>query len=388
MQQSVRHKAPARRSGKPRRKRRSGGAVYTFYSRLVAGCALGAVLLLWASAASVHVVPDGLGLLACLGLMFPVFLAGVVAALVFTLLFCRRHVWIPIVGLAGCCLTIRQYVPFNLPSPAPKQSYRIMSFNVMGYNPKQTDPDGRTSILRYLSRSGSDIVCAQEAMLSVKLWREVHRPPFTRTLPYMDTVMIERNALAVFSRFPIVGKRLLCSSPTNGAAVFRVLLAKGDTLNVINCHLESNHLSMAERSAYREMVHQPSRRELKEGEEERFSLIRKFSRSAVERARQADSVAAYVERHPDRSFIVCGDFNDTPVSYSRHRVAEVLDDAYEQTGNGVGRSFNRDAIYVRIDHLFVSPEWRVFSCQVDRSSGSLSDHYPIVCHIKRRSAQQ
>ena len=184
-----------------------------------------------------------------------------------------------------------------------------------------------------------------------------------------------------------MGKRLLCSSPTNGAAVFRVLLAKGDTLNVINCHLESNHLSMlSARPIVRWCISQSPRAQ--GGRAGAFQLIRKFSRSAVERARQADSVAAYVERHPDRSFIVCGDFNDTPVSYSRHRVAEVLDDAYEQTGNGVGRSFNRDAIYVRIDHLFVSPEWRVFGCQVDRSSGSLSDHYPIVCHIKRRSAQQ
>lgn len=377
------------RGGSSRRRRKSGG-VYAFYSRLVAGCALAAVALLWVSAASVHVHPDRLGVLAWMGLMFPGFLAGVLCMLVFTLLFCRRRVWIPIVGLLGCCLTIRQYVPVNLPSPAPKQSLKLMSFNVMGYNPNEKDADGRTSVLRYLSRSGADIICTQEASLSVKLWKECHSTPFVRTLPYCDTVQITGpggvNGLTIFSRFPIVGKRKLCSSSTNGAALFKVLIGKGDTLNVINCHFESNHLSAEERSAYRDMVHQPGRQEFKEGEEERFSIVRKFSQSAVERARQADSVARYVERHPDRSFVVCGDFNDTPVSYSRHRIAQVLYDAYEHTGNGIGRSFNRDAIYVRIDHLFVSPEWRVFSCHVDRSSGQLSDHYPITCHIKRRAA--
>ena len=357
----------------------------------MAGCALAVVALLWVSAASVHVHPDGLGILAWMGLMFPAFLAGGVCMLVFTLLLCRQRVWIPIVGLLGCCLTIRQYVPVNLPSPAPKQSLKLMSFNVMGYNPKEKDADGRTSMLRYLSRSGADIICAQEAaLINGKLWKESHGDPFVRTLPYCDTVQIigpgGTNGLTVFSRYPIVGKRKLCSSATNGAALFKILIGKGDTLNVINCHFESNHLSAEERSAYREMVHQPGRQELKEGEREHLSIVRKFSQSAVERARQADSVASYVARHPERSFVVCGDFNDTPVSYSRHRIAQVLDDAYEQTGNGIGRSFNRDAIYVRIDHLFVSPEWRVFSCRIDRSSGQLSDHYPITCHIKRHAA--
>lgn len=266
--------------GSRRRRRSKKGGVYTFYSRLVAGCALAVVALLWVSAASVHVHPDGLGILAWMGLMFPAFLAGVVCMLVFTLLLCRQRVWIPIVGLLGCCLTIRQYVPVNLPSPAPKQSLKLMSFNVMGYNPKEKDADGRTSMLRYLSRSGADIICAQEAALSVKLWKESHGDPFVRALPYCDTVQIigpgGTNGLTVFSRYPIVGKRKLCSSATNGAALFKILIGKGDTLNVINCHFESNHLSAEERSAYREMVHQPGRQELKEGEREHLSIVRKF----------------------------------------------------------------------------------------------------------------
>ena len=83
-----------------------------------------------------------------------------------------------------------------------------------------------------------------------------------------------------------------------------------------------------------------------------------------------------------KTFIVCGDFNDTPISYAHHLFCRRMTDAYRATANGIGRTFNRNAMYVRIDHIFCSEEWKPYACTVDRAAEA-SDHYPISCYLKR-----
>ena len=58
-----------------------------------------------------------------------------------------------------------------------------------------------------------------------------------------------------------------------------------------------------------------------------------------------DAVEDYLAQHKDKPVILCGDFNDTPISYTRHRVASLgLTDAFREAGQGFGFSFRRNAI--------------------------------------------
>lgn len=365
-------------------------AVTHFFVRVITGASVVAVLFLWASAASPLVAPDTFGVLPFLGLMFPLFLVGTAVMLLITLLFARSRCWIPLLGMACCCMSIRQYCPINIPSPAPKKSLKIMSFNVMSFNDTNRGADGRNQTLKYISRSGADIVCIQEGTPFGNTWKEMHSVPFTRALPYCDTLcnnFEHSNILICFSRFPIVKKHAICRSRTNGAAVFYVLIAPHDTLRVINCHFESNRLSAEERTTYSAMVHEPDADVLQKGRAKK-SIFRKFRESAKIRAWEVDSVVNYIHRYRNQSMVLCGDFNDTPISYARHSIASLLTDAYVTTGNGPGRSFNRDAIFVRIDNIFMSDDWKPYACHVERQAGHLSDHYPIVCNIKRKSSER
>lgn len=113
-------------------------------------------------------------------------------------------------------------------------------------------------------------------------------------------------------------------------------------------------------------------------------LVSKISTASVTRAVQADIVADYLKLHEKLPVILCGDFNDTPISYTRRRIlSQGLTDAYETTGNGFGRTFNRDAICVRIDHMMCSRHFKPYACQVDCSINA-SDHYPIVASFERQ----
>ena len=94
-------------------------------------------------------------------------------------------------------------------------------------------------------------------------------------------------------------------------------------------------------------------------------------------------VAAFVEQHKDKNIILCGDFNDTPVSYSHYQLGKNLKDCYVATANGLGRTYNRYAMLVRIDHILCSPHfWKPYSCHIDNQV-NYSDHYPIICYLQR-----
>lgn len=352
------------------------------WKRLLCGAAWASVIALWVCAAVPYISPAHCRWLGVVGLGFPFFLGGALLMLLLCLLFLRRRAWIPLLGLCVAFPTVRTYYPINLSSPPPKGAIQVLSYNTCGYGTSRRDADGRLSVLNYLVSRKADIICLQEAAAwPPNLYNTEIRPTLQRAgTTHFDSVNIADNIYAIHSRFPIVDKEVICSHDTNGAAAFRLVMAPGDTLIVVNCHLASMRLSQSDRDIYRTMVKHPDSTDVDDGSR---LLLSKISRAAVLRAEQADSVAAYLERHRGKSIILCGDFNDSPVSYTRRRIARHLTDAYRSTGNGLGRSFNRDAIVVRIDYMMCSEDWRPFACTVDTSTQA-SDHYPIYAYFKRK----
>ena len=105
--------------------------------------------------------------------------------------------------------------------------------------------------------------------------------------------------------------------------------------------------------------------------------------SAKRRGEQVDSVRLFLDRHKGQSMLVLGDFNDTPVSYAHQRLSDGLTDCFRAAGNGIGRSFNKDAFVVRIDHIFCSKDWEPASCKVEKVY-TYSDHFPIECVLYKK----
>ena len=106
----------------------------------------------------------------------------------------------------------------------------------------------------------------------------------------------------------------------------------------------------------------------------------------ADRAIQARIVNEFVETHSDYPIILCGDFNDTPISYTRHTIATHLNDCFVSAGCGLGLSFNRKGFNLRIDHIMCSDDYEPVRCFVD-SEMDASDHYPVVCWLKKARNQ-
>ena len=322
-------------------------------------------------------------ILSTVGMTFPFFLLANMAFLVFWLVFKWSRAWLPVVGFFLAYVPINIYIPLHTSQEVPDGTIKLISYNVCSYGGNYKYENGFEKVLSYLNDQQPDIVCIQE---DADTWRRYVFKEYSKTFAYNDTLVLANNeltlnALGIHTRFPIVKReRIAYSSLSNGSAAWW-LKVDNDTLIVINNHFESCHLSTQDRNQYRHIIKGEIPRDSLRTESQ--MLLVKLAEANAKRAGQIRTVRKYVESHPGYPIVLCGDFNDNPISYSRHTMSTVLTDCFVATGRGVGLSYNQKAFSFRIDHVFCSEDIQPFNCQVD-SEMDASDHYPILCWLKIR----
>lgn len=339
-----------------------------------------AALLLLLSAYSPYFDPHAHPVWSCLGLFFPVLLLPNLLFGVFWLVVYRRYALFPLLVLLLCWGSIRTYFPMNwFDGQAPEDAVKILSYNTQAFSSKaQHTKEKSNDVLAYLRSCDADIICLQEYIWGGKLkrkdidyalrdYRYKHYQPLGKGL----------NGLGVYSRYPILSATpIKYKSARNGSVAYRIKVGK-DTLLVINNHLESNKILKSDVETYQDMMDTPNGEKVFAGTRK---LLKKMAEATTIRAAQADLLLEKVKEAKEKHIIVCGDFNDTPVSYTHRILHDELHDAFVESGNGLGISYNRNRLYVRIDHILTSKNLKVYDCTVDDTTHA-SDHYPIWCRI-------
>lgn len=343
-------------------------------------------LLMVLCAFSSYISPYTFPVLSCAGLAFPIFLLLNFLFFVFWLFFNRRYALLPLVVMFVCIGQIRAFLPVNISmKQVPDDAIKILSYNVMFYDSHQPHTEeSPNEIVRYIQNSNADIVCLQEAsfnnsnskkFLSEKVFRKA-----LSTYPYFSFHKEKGSGWVCLSRFPILSTRSIPYESVGNGTVAYELKVGNDTLLLVNNHLESNKLSIDDRAAYRDMIIAPKEDKVKTTSK---LLIGKVADAVSIRASQADSVAKFIQDSKHKYVVVCGDFNDSSLSYAHRVIGKGLNDAFVDTGNGLGVSYNRYGFYFRIDHIMASENLDLFNCTVDNSIKT-SDHYPIWCYIKKK----
>lgn len=345
-----------------------------FSVSLFLGANLCTILLLWLCVALTFISPELIPRLSLLTLAFPVFLCVDVLFVVFWLLFHARLVWVPIVGALLVSGYILDYCPLHFSGNNNKEdsdsTITIISFNV-GH---MTNDEQRAELIRFINTTDADIVCLQE--LSKKFLSD-HKEWIDSTSYHT----LQSSNEAILSRFPFLSDTIHIDYPTrSNHSIACWINCYGDSLLLVNNHLESNHLSPEEKDDYTHAIKEPDREAIKNSS---HLLMGKLSEAAAYRGAQTDSICSFIDRYAGYATIVCGDLNETPVSYTYQRLANRLTSAYRQAGNGPGFTYSRRSFPVRIDHLFFSSHWTCTSCCIDRTVSS-SDHYPIIVRLSKK----
>jgi len=337
------------------------------------------MLALLLSVYSPQVDPQAHPVWACAGLFFPVFLLLNLFFLIFWLVVYRRYLLLPVLAFSLCWGAIRTYFPINLGNDVPEDAIKVLSYNTQAFGEKDLHTkEKQNGVLAYLQESNADIICLQEYIWGGKLKKkDIDYALRGYCYKHYYSLGDGLNGLGVYSRYPILSAvPIKYKSARNGSIAYRIKV-KDDTLLVVNNHFESNKIVKSDVGVYQDMIDAPSGEKLFSGT---WKLLGKMAKATAIRSRQADVVLEKVKKAKEKYIVVCGDFNDTPISYIHRVFHEELDNAFVESGNGMGISYNRDRLYVRIDHIFTSKNLQTYECRVDDGIDA-SDHYPISCYI-------
>ena len=348
---------------------------------MIAGANMATVIVMLLVGYSDRLNPTDHPLLSTAGLTLPFFLLVNLLFLFFWLIFKWRMIWISIVGYFLAYVPINIYMPLNARQDVPEDAFKLISYNVCSYGGNYKYEQGFEKVLAYFNEQNPDIICVQE---DIDSWRRYVFREYQKTFAYNDTVVIANrtesfNALGIHTKFPILKReRILYPSLSNGSVAWWLKVGQ-DTLIVVNNHFESCHLNKDDREQYRHILKGEMSRD--SAREESKLLLIKLAEGNAKRAPEIRAVLGYVQEHSQYPIIVCGDFNDNPISYSRHQMAQRLKDCFVETGRGIGLSYNQKAFALRIDHIFCSDDIEPYNCQIDGKMDA-SDHNPMLCWLK------
>jgi endonuclease/exonuclease/phosphatase family metal-dependent hydrolase len=339
---------------------------------------------------STYISPAKVWFLAFTGLFYPYLLFLNIAFVLFWAVKWKREAFISLVIIVLGWNHMIDYVPFRLSTLPVKKleengervSLKILSYNVRAFNSLEWLEDKKTSsnILNLIKSENPDIVCIQEFFtdhLRNKpdlIQQNFKDKPYSHIHYAISTGKTTGYGIATYSRYPIIGKGHIKFTETNNISIYTDILIENDTIRVYNNHLQSLHLKQSNYTFMESLKLGYSEGQV----EEIRDISRRLKNAFVKRSVQVDSVSFHIKQSLF-PVIVCGDFNDTPVSYTYRKMRSGLKDSFVNSGEGFGSTYLGTFPAFRIDYIFHSSFFN--TTHFERIRAELSDHYPIICQL-------
>lgn len=258
---------------------------------------------------------------------------------------------------------------------------KVMSYNVRNfdlYNWK-SNTDSRDEMLSIIEADNPDVVCFQEFFT-------MERPNFQNIAKmeklgypfvHLETTTKadggQEFGLATFSKYPISNKgQIRFDNAKNNLVAQSDIDVNGKSIRIYNAHLQSIHLSNKDYALFEQ--------EAENTMGSMVSVFKKLRRGFINRASQADILSGSLKESTIPK-LLCGDFNDVPVSYTYRTLSSGMKDAYLESGFGLGGTYAGSLpIILRIDYLMVDPEINIKDFEVIHEGNS--DHFPISAVIE------
>ena len=344
-------------------------------------CMIGLV----AASSSQYIDPFQHWIFAIIGLGFLPLLVVNLFLLVFWIIVRVRHAWIPLIGLVASVPGLLHVVSFDVFSARSKadtadlkvMSYNVRNFDLYNWNEEQ---ETRRKMMALIGDEKPDIACFQEfytrhgntlnnvATLTKKVGFKFNHTLITNTV--QDT---QHWGIATFTNHPVVGEgRVRFPMETNNSCIYTDIDVRGKVVRVYNMHLQSIYLNRKDYA----LIEDFNADKLNKQTNQR--IFSKLKTAYQRRAQQVNLIRESIRTSP-YPVILCGDLNDTPVSYTYRAFSEHLNDAFLQRGWGISPTYAGLIPLLRIDYILHDAHFNTASYKTIRQA--YSDHYPIVSQL-------
>lgn len=264
------------------------------------------------------------------------------------------------------------------------ESLHVLSYNVRSFNRFNWagDETAKPNIYSFIDSLNPDIICLQEFFNSDDPQEnQLLFNDMLENTPYSTISYINREGrdygygIATFTTMPIVAEGSIKFGNSGNRAIFTDVSYQQDTFRIYNCHLQSVKIKEENKAIFDTLKVRYSDRELLEIK----NVWQKLKTAYIIRARQADKLHQHIQQSP-HPVVICGDFNDTPFSYTYRKMRGNKKDAFLESGSGLGNTYVRKIPGFRIDYIMHSRFFTSSGYEIYRHKWS--DHYPISCYIK------
>jgi endonuclease/exonuclease/phosphatase family metal-dependent hydrolase len=272
-----------------------------------------------------------------------------------------------------------------------KNGIKVLSYNVRNFDLYNWsgNKETRHKIFSFLKDESSDIICLQEFFQGDSGYFETVDSVMKVTKEIDDHIkytLTKKNkhwGIATLSKYPIVFKgKVPFKYKSNNICIFSDIKIGNDTVRVYNMHLQSISFTYSDYKFIEALKENNDTLDVEDVEIASKNILRRLKRAFVKRTTQAEKILAHINacKYP---VIICGDFNDTPFSYTYHLFAEKYRDSFMESGSGIGNTYIGSMPSYRIDYIFHSPDFASSSFEVHPEE--LSDHYAISTVIGKNS---
>jgi endonuclease/exonuclease/phosphatase family metal-dependent hydrolase len=344
-----------------------------------------AILSLLLAYLACHVSPSTLGYVALFGLGYPFAMMANLCFVVYWFFKKRKFLWFSLITILLGFGHAVDFVQISSPDAPRKEekTLQVMTWNVHLFNlyDKKNRYKKRDEMFDILLEQKADIYCFQEFYHTDRENYFTTKDSLIKILPTSFhheryTHAIKGNeyfGVAIFSKYPIIKKGYVpFTSDVNNFCIYVDLKVKGDTIRIYNAHLQSIRFQPED---YALMDGNKKEEEIESGGKR---IAKRLMIAFDKREEQVERVAESIKSCP-YPVVLCGDFNDPPVSYTYETFTDLLDDSFAGAGNGIGNTYIGVFPSFRIDYILHDRNMRATNYQT--LSTRLTDHHPVLAQL-------